>query len=392
MRKITLLLSFLGAIIFSGSAQISTTSMVWKWDTIICFNDQEAVIERFTQSFDNSGRALSQLIEVKSGSNWVNKTSYKFTYDNNGRLIASLAELWQAGAWVSINRIGVTYNGLGMINMELSERWQNGNWANNFKRTYAYDLSGRKLWMLQEKWVAGAWENDMKSTYSYNANVNTIIVEYTEDGNVWIKGGRLTYTCEPNGNYIELMLENWENAQWEKDAKIDFTNDADGNILAETEKSPFGNGWVNESKKSYTYDQYGNALSGKTEQWSAGTWLPDEQTSYLYYKRDYLQVLDVPVYRYEASYRGFPLGMEDEKPVRFSIYPNPATEFVVIESSIKNSDSPVSNIYDSSGHLLKTMRLIENQTKIDLTGLSAGLYLLNIGTNEGIATRKLIIK
>lgn len=392
MKKTTLLLALLVVSVTRASAQIPAESMFWKWETVICYNDQGAVIERLTQSFDNNGLAVSQLIEQKSGNTWANDTRVSYTNDIHGRPITALTQLWQSGAWVNFTRVSVTYNAAGQISMETVEKNQGGAWADYVKRTYGYDILSRKQSMLQERLNEGVWENDLRTTYDYTANVITVLTEYSDNGEPWQVGGRFVYTCDQNGNYLELLMESWEENQWQNGAKVEYTNDTEGNILTESGYDPFGNGWVSSSRKIYTYDNNGNALTGKTEQYSAGAWLPYVATSYIYHKKEYILVLNVPVYRYEATYRGFPLGIEEKPSLSFSIYPNPAKDFITINGLRESNNTPVVYLTDNLGKPVKTLNIDQNQMQLDVSGLTNGLYMLTIRTIEGAVTRKLIIQ
>jgi len=392
MKKSFLLLTLLMGAMTGLNAQYSSGPMIWKWDTVICYNEQDAVMERLSQSFDDNGYALSQLIEEQSGSAWVNVSRVIYTNDPGGRITTALTETWQANTWVASLRVLITYDASGHIVLESVERYQGGLWGAYVKRSYGYDGSGRKLSMLQQRWAGGIWENDLKTTYAYNANINTVLFEYSDDGNPWQLGGRFTYTCDLNGNYIGLLIESFEENNWQSSFKVDYTNDTDGNIISEWAYAPSGNEWVSDSRKTYTYDNYGNVISGENERWDAGAWLPDMQTSYLYCKKEYMLLLNVPVYRYEATYRGFPLGTEELQHMNFRLYPNPATDFVTIEFMNNDNDVPVITLHDHLGRPVNVRELDQNQTRLDVRGLPAGLYLISVKTNEGSATRKLILQ
>ena len=74
------------------------------------------------------------------------------------------------------------------------------------------------------------------------------------------------------------------------------------------------------------------------------------------------------------------------------IYPNPASEFLIIElysESILNTDI---SITDLSGKTILTKKLNSLKTAVDIKHLSPGLYLLNIQNNETINSIKVIIK
>lgn len=82
------------------------------------------------------------------------------------------------------------------------------------------------------------------------------------------------------------------------------------------------------------------------------------------------------------------LGIKDSRVTtkEISVYPNPTTDFIHINSlsTIKSIE-----IYDESGKLIKTEK---NNSRMDVKGLSAGVYMVNIKTEGRNFTEKVIIR
>lgn len=75
----------------------------------------------------------------------------------------------------------------------------------------------------------------------------------------------------------------------------------------------------------------------------------------------------------------------------FKIYPNPTSEYVVInQKDTENIQLQSVQIIDSTGKWIRTVE--ENFNYIDISNLSAGTYLFVIQTNKGNKTEKIIIK
>ena len=71
--------------------------------------------------------------------------------------------------------------------------------------------------------------------------------------------------------------------------------------------------------------------------------------------------------------------------VNVEIYPNPAKNYLEIESSeIVNEVQ----IVDFTGKVIK----IEHSQKFSIEDLSPGLYILNLSTSKGMVIRKLVIE
>ncbi|MFK7758052.1 MAG: T9SS type A sorting domain-containing protein [Flavobacteriales bacterium] len=75
----------------------------------------------------------------------------------------------------------------------------------------------------------------------------------------------------------------------------------------------------------------------------------------------------------------------------FQLYPNPSSQNLTLESS----GSPILSvlIYDQTGTTVKSdLEVNRNQLVIDVSDLASGLYFINIKTDQGLQTEKLIIE
>jgi len=75
----------------------------------------------------------------------------------------------------------------------------------------------------------------------------------------------------------------------------------------------------------------------------------------------------------------------------FKIYPNPTSDFILIDQiDLKNIDLESLQIMDSSGKWIRSVT--KNLNKINVSDLSQGVYLFVLQTNKGNKTEKIIIK
>lgn len=65
------------------------------------------------------------------------------------------------------------------------------------------------------------------------------------------------------------------------------------------------------------------------------------------------------------------------------VWPNPAQEFLVIESPIPFEQSASAAIYDISGRKVKQVKLIAGTSKIDIRSLDKGNYVVSVQTRNG---------
>ena len=75
-----------------------------------------------------------------------------------------------------------------------------------------------------------------------------------------------------------------------------------------------------------------------------------------------------------------------------SIYPNPASNYVNIKLENTSHSNLTLNIYNIIGLLVKSETIANDQQKINISDLNNGTYLLEIKSNFGTKTQKLIIR
>ena len=371
-------------------------TLLWKWDTVIGYDVEENPYLRMTQRFDEKGNLLSQLSCTYIGGTWVNLSRNTYTNDASGKVQSMLTEGWQEGAWVNFSIVNVTWNASSQIVMETVQKWSSGVLKNNMRRSYTYNTSGNKLTILQEDWSGTAWVNEMRTTYAYNASgyLLSMTVEASNAGGPWVAAARFTYSSDPQGNWIQLIYEEWSGTAWVLTGKIDYTTDPQGNITSETIQNYVSGSWVNDSRKTYTYDVNSNGISGKNEAWQGSAWVSDMQTSVIYNKKEILAVLSQMVYHYTARYRWYSTGTEElighETSLRIS--PNPAKNLVTVKFENADNSRGLITVCTIEGKTVASQPVNSGEVQIDVSGLPAGVYLLNLKLKETLAKGKILIE
>lgn len=87
--------------------------------------------------------------------------------------------------------------------------------------------------------------------------------------------------------------------------------------------------------------------------------------------------------RYEAGH----VGMEDVDANQLSIYPNPTREQLTV---LHIEPSSILTIYDLLGKPVRSLEAVESTMVIPVDDLSAGVYLLRVGTKSGTKTLKFV--
>jgi len=74
----------------------------------------------------------------------------------------------------------------------------------------------------------------------------------------------------------------------------------------------------------------------------------------------------------------------------FNLYPNPAADFIMIESSGSSMSSGTVEIYSATGALCLMNKIDTAASKINISSLAAGSYILRITNENTEVTRKFI--
>ncbi|MFN4233391.1 MAG: T9SS type A sorting domain-containing protein [Bacteroidia bacterium] len=108
-----------------------------------------------------------------------------------------------------------------------------------------------------------------------------------------------------------------------------------------------------------------------------------------------------PVYYSFSTYKILPrdandivlvsqVGMKENGLDNIKVYPNPASEFVMIENTLQ-SDATVL-IYDMRGALIKQLELTSSSERISISDLTSGMYHIRVSSSQGLAQYKLVIQ
>jgi hypothetical protein len=93
------------------------------------------------------------------------------------------------------------------------------------------------------------------------------------------------------------------------------------------------------------------------------------------------------IYRFSRNTTGT---TEIQNPLSFSLYPNPVKDYLRVEIENDEIEVEAISILDNYGRLVKLAEANANQ--IDVSDLVSGVYVVQITTDKGLSTQKLIIE
>jgi acetyl esterase/lipase len=91
-------------------------------------------------------------------------------------------------------------------------------------------------------------------------------------------------------------------------------------------------------------------------------------------------------------YSGDAVKLANQESSELNIFPNPASQYVIIEAGEKKPGDVHAYMYDNTGHIVRQFQFTHQQTKVNLSGLQEGIYLLRIEDENKTTARKLIIR
>ncbi len=84
----------------------------------------------------------------------------------------------------------------------------------------------------------------------------------------------------------------------------------------------------------------------------------------------------------DSCHYALPLGVKEIVSEKISIYPNPASQTIEIKSLIEN-DKGIINIYNNQGNKILTGKLIDSKSRIDISQIKSGFFIVEIITKNG---------
>jgi uncharacterized repeat protein (TIGR01451 family) len=186
-----------------------------------------------------------------------------------------------------------------------------------------------------------------------NANATTVVIKETLDPKLdW-------NTFEP------IASSHNSNIQIKNGNEVTYTF-SNIDLPYEGANEPASHGWMAYRIKPKSNVVIGDIMSSKSD---------------IYF--DY----NAPIITNTVSTQVTALGTTDFVKNNFKVYPNPAANYLIIEANI--TADALYQIMDVNGKLLLSNTL-ESLKPIDISTLQGGFYMVNIITNQGKATYKLI--
>jgi hypothetical protein len=284
---------------------------------------------------------------------WKNDHRIEYTYSEDGLLHQKTTKLWHDdGSFTDSLRITNHYDGAQQPQEVIHELWsENRNWQNSKKTEYTYSPSGKPEQVYEYAWLANqrAWDKRYFWRYSYNeaGQLEEVVQQYWEDYyNDWLFLTRTTHQYNAQGSRTESLQEFYD---------------------------AFSFYWYNVSRLTNSYDENGNRLVYTFQLWDE-----DSEQWINYYKDENWWSFFEPSSVFEAIAK------------KFSIFPNPANDFILINTEALFSPYNL-KIFNSFGVPVLDLSLSAQNEKVDISNLPAGTYIIQLETDNQSEMKKLLV-
>jgi len=310
--------------------------------------------KRYLRTYDNEGNVLTQIEQLLENANWVNYTRENYTYDSNNLLLILNYSTWQNNAWVVGLTVYYSYNLNGQILTIL---------RNTSRSFYTYNDQNKLDTITSQYYANGIWTNNQRSVYSYNSipGGNTITrLQLIWSGSNWDNFTKRTETFDNNGNLALYIWETWQNGTiWELNTRRSWVYDNNQNPVYLLQEWWTDSAWVNSGQTNFEYDSDADIVFSQTDYWLDDVWAKRNTYHYYYYS---------------------PVSTHTPSAANFTIFPNPASTSVTLESEGLTHI----NLFDQQGRLVRSQGLQgQAQETLQLGNLPTGNYLLQVFGSDG---------
>lgn len=369
----------------------------------------------------------------KSSGKWIGDWKSENLWNAQGKQYQTIDSEWDVDAkkWVNIYKAETSYNTNGQVTTELSSDWDltSEKWQNNWKTEYSYNGDGNKTQQISSMFddEMNQWEVSTKYEYSYNSagKVNQETRYYSDGGSEYLMFSKSDHTYNADGSLKQIVTYTSDfMGGWKLSSRSEFVYDSSGNLTRETsyasnqQSSELVATWRNE----YVYDSNGNMYQEFDYEWdmASNKWFVDWKTEYSFnnsysYDELLLPYSDIQKYfmhmitsnihyepdedtgelivtgKMKAYYSPVNIsGINDISEHELSVFPNPASDFVMIGTGDLNQVVLV-ELFDIEGNKVIS-RYQSGNEKIYVNQLNSGIYICRVHFNDQIISSKMVKK
>ena len=335
-----------------------------------------------------------------------------FTYNEDEYFLESVeTQFLDLGTWYPSTLTTYEYD-YNLMPIEILEQKYDDEWIDDEKTTLQYSSDPFNPLLEQEiyeRMEDGDWFTHRTITYNYDPNTTILI----KDWNGSTFANHFLYTIDEESLSTTVLLQYWYGGAWQNQEKVEISYNHDLSINERITYQWVDEAWSNDVKEVFLYDGPFKLKKVTKTLWDNGEWSPNKVKTVNYisdwmgskhavcesnygggdelntdiemlYNEGETLVFE-HVNEVEIEYIDVTEVNEHASQSHLNISPNPATDRVEIggEHFLK------AELYDLSGK-----KVAESLAPvINVTGLSAGTYLMRVTQDNGVVeTHKILVR
>jgi len=338
----------------------------------------------YNSSSDTKPSSISDDVWDSSTNDWQPNERFEITYNASGQFTTVLIRAYNSGAFVDDGRVTRTYDSNNRLTLELWERMNSttGQWENSGKREVSINQNGNVLEVVKQDYIwDGSWQLLEKQVIHQDiTNGNILLTEDFEwNDTTGLLDGNEKITYSYSGNTIESFSYYWDysSADWQSDAYKKTVYTYDMNVLHADILLPV----------MYHNDIYDTiVIDGLPSQYND---FHHKLIEKIVYSRPSPSDPWEESFKYDYFYTDITNGISKEDSLTTKVYPVPFDDYIQFKVE-GNSDFQL-QLMDMNGRVLYTAKH-QNNERVDVSGLSKGVYMYKITTAQGQAAGQIIKK
>jgi len=376
--------------------QIERAWIRWNTDTSTWEN-----YLKFTNLYDGDLMLEDNRHEWREPDNeWFLDLRREYSYNENGDLLFYEYNRWDSNEWETLRRTVNVYDNINnLIESTVYKKYSNENeydWTIIERNEYNYDANNFIIEKIEYKdWnnISENWDTILKYTYLNNPIGNpteAVVLLWNQSLQDWRNDSLIITTYNSNSDILEIVKSIWQSNQWMNSKRYTYSYNSNFLKTEELTQDWESNYWMNFERITKEYNEYNNLTLYKLDYWYNG-WYSEIEDIYEY--DEYQNLIHyVGYYTYDFTemyfyYSEYDIELsinENELQNKIIIYPNPATEIINIKG---NKEDVNVVIYDLSG---KELMNVITKSKVDISLLQKGIYIIKILDNIGMSNVKMI--
>lgn len=414
-------------------------------------NEEYLLDDKIVYAYNGNNDPITLTYYRHIDGEWLYSQKSEYVYNENNLLIESLKSRWAGNNWENLDKNIYLYNDADLQTVFIHQDWVGSSWVNDKKTSSVYNDYDLKISEIDEEWDGAAWFNKEKTLSIYDAGNNIIEQEKYDFIELnWVEANKSTYDYDSQNLLLVNNTYVWNVTEWENSSKYEYTYINESYLKTEIISSWDGTVWIENRKNENLYDIHFNLISDKKSIFSDSEWINEKkierefdinnnktnESNYIWnitnsewdmedsyqleFNTDYLKSqlalpfivnnmfsetynkltntsfeifssdseFDFETIENILYYSDTPTSVQEITEGAFSVYPNPASDYIMIETNdLKEAKI---ELMDVNGRLLKSQKL-DNNTRIDTKMLSNGIYLYKIKHTEGVQSGKIMI-